>query len=222
MVNKDYPAYLFIGKDCPSKDAELKKIKDEFLSPGSECFNLDVLYARELELLALQERLLTLPVKSKKRLIVIKDAQNLKDGIKEFILNYAKRPSASVILILDLTGRQPKDEFINRISGYAEVTHFKEDIRPDTFALSRQIEMRKADSALRLLNRLLKDGEKPERILGGLRYAWEKYSASPLEAKKRLKALLNCDIDIKTSRLRADFALEKLVVKLCGLPKPLR
>ena len=63
----------------------------------------------------------------------------------------------------------------------------------------------------------MEDGEKPERIIGGLRYAWAKGNVYSAEAKKKLKALLNCDIDIKTGRLRPDFALEKLVIKLCSL-----
>jgi DNA polymerase III delta subunit len=71
-----------------------------------------------------------------------------------------------------------------------------------------------------VLNQLLKKGERPERILGGLRYSWENSIATPLETRRRLKALLNCDIDIKTGRLKADFALERLVVSLCSLAKP--
>ncbi len=64
--------------------------------------------------------------------------------------------------------------------------------------------------------RLLENGERPERILGGLRYAVEKTTYHPLESKKRLKFLLNCDTDIKTGRLKAEFALERLVVALCA------
>jgi DNA polymerase III delta subunit len=97
---------------------------------------------------------------------------------------------------------------------------FKETVKPDTFVLSRSIESRRLDTALKLLDQLLKDGEKPERILGGLRYAWERGIANPVETKRRLKLLLGCDIDIKTGRLKPSFALEKLVVGLCAAGKP--
>ena len=72
------------------------------------------------------------------------------------------------------------------------------------------------------LSKLLEEGERPERILGGLRYAWERDAASPLETRRRLKALLTCDIEIKTGKIKPVFALERLVIKLCGLRNSFR
>lgn len=214
--------YLFIGEDSLSKDIKLERIKQEFLPPVEKNFNLDVLYAKELDLLTLQEKILTLPLKSKKRIIVIKDAQRLGDNIKKFILDYVKHAPPSVILVLDISQKNYKDEFISHLCRYAQVCRFRESVQLDTFALAYPIETKRTDFALRLLSGLLKDGEKPERILGGLRYIWERDSISGIETRKRLKALLDCDIDIKTGRLRPDFALEKLVVRLCGDPKSFR
>ncbi len=219
MVRKVSPTYLFIGQDSPSKDIKLKNLRQEFLSKDIEHFNLDVLYARELNLKNLQEKLLCLPVKAKERMIVIKGAGELKEEIKEFISNYVRKPYEGVILILDVDRQEPRDKFINSILRYAQVYHFKETIPPDTFMLSRQIDLRRPDYALRLLYQLLKNGEKPERILGGLRYSCERNITQPLEKRKRLKLILNCDIEIKTGRLRPPFALEKLVVNLCCLGK---
>lgn len=44
--------------------------------------------------------------------------------------------------------------------------------------------------ALRILGQLLKNGEKPERIMGGLRYVWEKDLTHPQELKKGLSFCL--------------------------------
>ena len=217
MVKKESSIYLFLGQDNFSKSIKFKRLKEEFLTKDTEYFNLDILYARELKLLTLQERLLSLPVKARKRIILIKDSQNLQDEIKEFILRYVKKPQARILLILDIGSSFARDEFIRQVIPYAEVCRFKEPLRVDTFSLSRSIESRKTNYALRLLSQLLRNGEKPERILGGLRYSWENSVANPLETRKKLKLLLNCDIDIKTGRLRSDFALEKLVVSLCSL-----
>lgn len=211
--------YLFCGQDSFAKDIKLKQIKEKFLKPDTEDFNLDILYARELNLISLQEKLLCLPLGARKRIIVIKDAQALKENIREFLLKYAKTPQPSIELILDLDRLNPKDVFIKQIGRYAQTLRFQESRPIDTFALSRYIDSRKADYALRALNQLLREGEKPERILGGLRYSWQNSFSEPFKLKKRLKLLLNCDIDIKTGRLRPDFALEKLVVGLCCLDK---
>jgi DNA polymerase III delta subunit len=220
MVKKESSVYLFIGQDSLSKDIRLKKLKEEFLDPQTQYFNLDVLYARELNLKDLQERLLCLPFKAKKRIIIIKDSQNLKKDIKEFIIQYVKKPQAKIILVLDINKYLPQDDFIRQVSRYGEVCRFKEDAHLDTFALSRAIDFKKSSYALWVLNQLLRNGEKPERILGGLRYSWENSVADGFQIKKKLRLLLGCDIDIKTGRLRSDFALERLVVSLCSFAKP--
>ncbi len=217
MVNKEKPLYLFIGQDISAKDISLASIKQEFLPPKLENFNLDILYARELNLKGLQERLLALPVKAEKRVIVIKEANGLKQEVKKFLLGYCQKPSLKIILVLDVERSDPRDEFIGSIARYSNVCRFKESVRWDTFMLSRQINLKRPDQALKILHQLLMDGEKPERILGGLRYSCEKDRLGPEETKRRFKALINCDIEIKTGKLKSDFALEKLVVSLCAL-----
>ncbi|MFA5144738.1 MAG: hypothetical protein WC723_01840 [Candidatus Omnitrophota bacterium] len=208
--------YLFLGEDCLSKDAQLKAIRKEFFKKETEQFNLDILYARELTLKDLQERLFYLPVNNPKRIIVIKEAQNLKEGVRDYIIKYIKEPYKQIILVLDITQPDKSKEFIGHLRRYVKACHFKETKQLDTFALSRQIALSKPDYALRVLDQLLKAGERPERILGGLRYAWERDTASALTMKRKLRLLLNCDIDIKTGKLKPVFALERLVINLCG------
>ena len=212
--------YLLLGQDHLSKDLKLKAIKQENLLKGTEQFNFDLLYAKDLALADLQEKLSCLPVKSRKRIVVIREAQNLKPEIKEFILNYAQKPYKQVILVLDADQSLKIDEFISRINRLAKTFYFKEVKLPDTFTLSRSVTLRRPDTALRLLNQLLKQGERPERILGGLRYSLERETLSASEMKRRVKLLLDADIDIKTGRLKPLFALEKLVISLCGPGKP--
>lgn len=208
--------YLLLGQDIAAKEIQLKKIKQEFLSPELQDFNLDRLYAKEINLKDIQERFLSIPLKSAKRIIVIKDAQLLDEESRNFILAFSEKPHQQLVLILDFAQYNYKDEFIKGISAHARTLRFKETVNPDTFALNRQIELRKIDSALRLLQQLLKNGEAPERILGGLRYAWEKQDIQSLSARRKLKLLLGADLEMKTGRLKPALALEKLVVSLCG------
>ena len=75
MVKKDNCVYLFLGQDIVGQDgssrkeAVLREIKQKFLPPDIEDFNLDILYARDLNLKELQKRFLSIPLKSKKRII---------------------------------------------------------------------------------------------------------------------------------------------------------
>lgn len=212
--------YLFLGQDSLAKDIQLSRLRQESIAKETEQFNLDVLYARELSLKDLQEKLSRLPVNNRYRLVAVKNAQELKEESREFILKYCQSPYKQIILILDIDGQAKTDGFIKGLSKYARVCRFKETKRLDAFSLSRQIQLGRPDYALRVLNQILKEGDRPERILGGLRYFYERGVASPLQVKKGLKSLVNCDIEIKTGRLKPAFALEKLVIYLCGLSKP--
>lgn len=219
MVSKEPAVYLLIGQDVILKDIRLKKLKENLIPAHTQYFNLDILYAKELTLKELQERLLSLPFQAKKRMVVIKEAQRLKNEIKEFVIKYIKKPKGATVLVLDIDRYLPHDEFIRQASRYSEVLRFKEEARLDAFVLSRAIDSKKTAYALYVLSRLLRNGEKPERILGGLRYSWENSSADISHTRRKLKALLGCDIDIKSGKLRPDFALERLIAGLCGLGK---
>jgi DNA polymerase III delta subunit len=219
MVRRETLAYLLIGEDNNSKDTQIKKLKERFLKKETEDFNLDLLYSEGLTLKYLQERLLSLPVRSEKRLIIIKNCLGLKDEVKEFLVEYIKTPYPKTVLILDIDKYNTKDGFLSRLFGNAQVIRFAETRQPNTFDLAHQIGFKKADTSLKILNQLLKNGEKPERILGGLRAAWQREIRQPQELRKRLKMLLDCDIDIKTGKIKPGLALERFIVSLCGGPR---
>ncbi len=208
--------YILVGEDTLAKDDKMNKLKAEFLPRHLEEFSLDTLYAKELSLAGLQERILCLPVNDGKRVVVIKDAEELKNDIKEFLVLYAKKPQPGVILIIDIASYRSSAAFIKNVSTHAQVCRFKEQEASDTFTLCRQLDSRKASASLKILQQLLKNGERPERILGGLRSSWMRNNSNPAELKKKLKLLLTCDLDIKTGRLKPAFALERLIIKLCG------
>ena len=208
--------YLLIGQDVQAKEIQLRKIKEEFLSKELRDFNLDTLYAKEITLKQIQERLLSIPVESAKRIIVIKGADYLSEESRDFLALYSRKGHKQIILVMDFEHYDSKDEFIKNLGPYAKTMRFQETINPDAFALNRQIELRKTDYALRLLNQMLRNGQAPERILGALRYAWERQNNRTGLDKKKLKLLLACDIEIKTGRLKPAFALERLIISLCA------
>ena len=208
-------SYLFLGQDSLSKDIKLEKIKEECLVHGFEQFNFDCLYAKELDLWKLQEALLRLPTKSRQRIVLIRDAEKLKEDVKEYLAHYVKKPFGHVQLILDVREARRSDHFLVGIAKYVKVLHFGVKEAPDTFRLCQEIESRSIKSSLKILDLLLSSGEKPEMIMGGLRYHWQKNYLPQQERAKRLRLLLSCDCDIKTGRLKPAFALERLLITLC-------
>ncbi|MFH1338303.1 MAG: hypothetical protein ABIH40_00425 [Candidatus Omnitrophota bacterium] len=207
--------YLFVGEDEFSKDIKLKIIKQELFAPQLESFNFETLYAKELDLRTLQEKLLQLPVKAKQRLILIKSVTKLRPDVKEYLLSYIRKPFSHTVLVLDARRVDRRDSFFHRISGPRKLINFRESIELSAFTLARQVLQRRIKPALNLLRQLLLKGERPEKILGAIRYQLNQERLGSEEKKKKLSFLLNCDIDIKTGRLKPDLALERLFLRLC-------
>jgi DNA polymerase III delta subunit len=180
-----------------------------------------VLHADNLTLKELQERLAHIPLRAKSRIVVLRRAQDLKEDLEDYIYTWAKNGNKDTVLILDIEERSKKEKFISNISRFAKCVTFRNAIQTNTFNLVRSIDEKSTQQAVKILAQILKEGERPERILGGLRYALENSRLPAPEAKRRVKLLLDCDIEIKTGRLKPVFALEKLVVKLCAFNKPL-
>lgn len=229
MVRRENLVHLFIGHDIIGPDGSsrkseaLQRLKKEFLSKTTLEFNTDTLYAKETGLKQLQEVFLRIPAGSPKRLLVIKDTQLLKEDIRAYLLRYIAKPHPSLVLVLDFIPRDQNDKeevkFILALSRHSRVQRFRE-IRPiNAFELSRLIEARRAPQALYILKQLFESGQRPEKILGGLRASWQRGLHSRMELRKRLNLLLSCDVDIKTGRLEPSFALERLIVYLCSLDK---
>lgn len=212
--------YLFLGHDTVSKDQSLDRIKKEILPPSSQEFNLDIVHGRDTALKDLQEKLLLLPVNAPKRILVIRQSEQLKEESKKYLISYCARPNPTTVLVIDFHGSAYKDAFVSGVSRFAAVMRFREERRSTVFDLARAIDARQAQASLQILHSLLQEGEKPERILGALRSSWERTMSQKQELAKRLRLLLVSDVDIKTGRVKPAFVLERLIVSLCGLRNP--
>lgn len=208
--------YLFLGGDTPEKDAQLRKAVSASLARGSEEFNLDTLYGDDLSLSALQERLKSLPVNSPARVIIIKSAHRLHTELKDYLLDYVRKPFGQITLILEADPKDGRDAFITGIAHQARVVRQPKNSTGDVFMLCRYVDQRQAVLALKLLVDLLQAGERPERLLGGMRYCWCTARGQAAQGGQRMERLLECDREIKTGKLKPNRALEKLVIELAS------
>ena len=213
--------YVFIGQDNLSKSTRLAALKRECYPSESEQFNLEILYGRDLSVKMLQERILCLPAMgAKKRLVVIRQASGLRREVREYLTQYCRKPAAHVVLVLDIDFLDYREMGWKALLDKTKVLRFKEEPRLDAFALGRLVVQKRPEQALRTLHHLLTQGQKPELILGGVRYVLEHEVVQGREKMKGLRLLVTCDTEIKTGRLKPQIALEKLVVGLCCLGKP--
>ena len=208
--------YLFTGEDEPAKQERISSLKKQLFPADTESFNYDSFYAKELNLALLKELLGRLPVLAKQRLLVIKDILKLKPDIQEYILSRLKDLPQNIILILDVSKTSTEaSRFIGALLKAAKVINFKSPPEINAFDLARAIERKSSESALNILADLFANGERPERILGALRYQFVRPGVSPGESRNKIQLLLETDNNLKTGRIKPVFALEALVVKLC-------
>ncbi|MCU0651087.1 MAG: hypothetical protein MUC52_02505 [Candidatus Omnitrophica bacterium] len=221
MVKKDC-IYLVTGQDAPAKDKAIQEIKSKYLSALTQQFNLDTVYAKDLALEDLQEKLKYIPVSSGRRMVVVKQASSLKKDIKDYLKDYVQAPNPAVILVLEMEEFDRKCAFTIAVSPSATVLQFRQEAHKSSFALADEIRFGRPASSLKELHGLLKKGQKPEFILGGLRSGLSRNSSDLAYMRKLNKLLLECDLAIKSSTLKPSFALERLVVSLCSFKHAFR
>ena len=210
--------YLFIGIDEISKERKIRKIKQDN-SQGKECgFDYEVFYADEIDKLELIDSLNRLPIQAEKRIIVIKQIENLSPSNRDTILSFIKKPHSHNLLILDTEiSDLNNNKFVLEISRYTRNFTFKREKPPSVFDLADAIARKNAQAALGILSKIISKGEKPHRLLGGLSWKWSKMRnyLKPEEFNRGIEALLETDVNIKLGKLKPNFALELLIIKLC-------
>lgn len=208
--------YLFTGEDFFSKQEKISSLKKELFPSDTESFNYDSFQAKELTLPLLKELLSRLPVSAKQRLLVIKDVLKLKPDIQEYLLSRLKDLPQNITLILDVSiAAAESGRFMGALLKAAKVINFRNKPEINAFDLGRAIERKSAAAALNILADLFANGERPERILGALRYQFVRPGVRPGESRNKIRLLLETDNNLKTGRIKGSFALEALVVRLC-------
>jgi DNA polymerase III delta subunit len=215
-------AYLFIGDDEAEKKKKIEEIKERYLDKGLKDIDFSLVYADDKDLTPqkFDETLSYLPSsQSKKRIVVIKNLESLRQENKEVLLKRLKNPCGSVIFLLDASSSLIADAFIKELSPFTKKVEVSRKEKIDAFKLAEAIISHKTTYALGILSKLLQKREKPQSILGALFWQWDKAKdkLSIEQFKQGLKLLLDTDSRIKTGRLDEELALELVVIRLSYL-----
>ncbi|MDP8299374.1 MAG: DNA polymerase III subunit delta [Candidatus Tantalella remota] len=106
--------YLIAGDDKFVSEKEIKKIKDKFLSPDEVELNYSVYAAGDIE--QIMDSLGTMPFIGEKRVVLVKDAQQLTDGSAETLIAYLEAPSETSVLVLASDGKFPDKKHFKKLS----------------------------------------------------------------------------------------------------------
>lgn len=210
--------YLLFGEKEPEKEARVQQIKKEALRNLPQEFNYESWTSKELTVKKLQESLLRLPTQGcPKRLLLIRNIDKAHPELKEFIIQYSRDQYPHADLILLAAADADEDKIFKEREGIC-IEKYGVSRKTNAFDLGRALTGKNVKSALKILRELILKGEKPERIVGALRYNIMKDSSSRQSRQENLRLLLKAEIEIKTGKLKPVLSLEKLIVKMCCLP----
>ncbi len=212
--------YLFFGQNYTNKDQKIQEIKKKLLSAdNSEHFDFDQLDGTKLSAEDLKKSLVAMPAVLKQRVVLIRKIEKLSTQNKDLLLNWIKEKNQNCVLLLDSDEGESKNAFLTKLSANAQVFSFAVGKGKNVFDMTRALSSRNDVEALKILDELLEAGDHPLQIMGGLVWFWGKQKGIVAKAKfeEGLEILQEADLNIKRSRLKPEYAIELLVVKLAGL-----
>ena len=133
MPTKILPAYLFLGEEDFLKEEAIEKLKSGFLSTQTKELNYSVFYAKDknFNLNEMLNNLSTLPFLSKKRLIVLKDADSLPAALRQPVLSYLCNPKESTIFVIESPSPVIKGDFLLEVSRHAQLVYCRRSTDSD-------------------------------------------------------------------------------------------
>jgi DNA polymerase III subunit delta len=120
-----YPIYFLFGPEDFLIEEEIQRLLDQTLSPGARGFNFHIFSGEEHTPGEIVQAAQTLPMLSKYRFILVRDADQFdEDEIKLFI-DYLQTPSPSTRLVLIAQNLGPWKKHQRQIEKVGEVTEFQ-------------------------------------------------------------------------------------------------
>ena len=124
---KIYPVYLFYGKENYLKENISKKLRNRLIDPAYRELNYKVFYGEKLSINEVINDLYTLPLISKHKLAVIKEAEKINKNDETKLIDYFNRLSLKNIfstLIIIYKENSPNKELITAIKRIGIVANF--------------------------------------------------------------------------------------------------
>lgn len=96
------PVYLFMGEESYFIDQLADAIVENSLDPSERDFNLDVLYGLDLKLDSkpVVEMAKAYPMMAARRVVILKEAQNMQATQLENIATYTEKPAPTTVLVI--------------------------------------------------------------------------------------------------------------------------
>ena len=216
--------HLLYGPDIELKIKTFHAIRAEvFSSADARTLDFETLDAHKLTPETLKIALMSLPAMGSRRLVHVYRAEKLDKQNLELLTIFLREPHPHVTVVLEAETWDDSAKMRQPLGPLLKKTGSQAPVRSDVFALMNAVQAGDSSTALRALNTLFSDGEQPEKLLGGMAWAWSNKAKARLPEdsyKKGLLLMQEADIALKRSRFPdRDNALEVLVVRLSLLAR---
>ncbi len=117
------PAYVVVGEESYLARAAQRIIRDKVCGEKSDDLSYRILSAKETKLDQITDALRTVPFLSPKILVVIRDAEKLKKGVQETLVDYLESPvdtSVLVVIASKLDGRTKFMQLAGKVGAIVE------------------------------------------------------------------------------------------------------
>lgn len=118
------PIYLFQGQELFLMEEALELLKKVLVPPESEDFALNKFAAEDANIGELLDLAQTMPFLSKRRVIILTDAQELPTNAQKQMIPYIGNPNASTCLIMTATKLDSRTKFAQALVEQGEVVQF--------------------------------------------------------------------------------------------------
>lgn len=124
MVEEEGEVYLFCGENLFLKEEAKKKLILDLVPSGFGGFNYETYDAGD-DYHKISNAVNTLPFLTAKKVVVIKNIENLPDAKRTSFLECLKNPNKFTYLILDTEKNETSDKFLKTITKHARTSVFK-------------------------------------------------------------------------------------------------
>ena len=127
MPTKIFPAYLFLGEEGFLKQEAIEKLKSTLLDKKTQDLNYNIFYAKDKNFNVSQmlDDLDTMPFLSKRRLVVLKEADSVTASAKTSILSYLEKPRESSVFVIESDLPAIKGDFLLKASKAAHLIYYR-------------------------------------------------------------------------------------------------
>lgn len=124
LSNGRKPVYLIVSEEPYFLDKVMQTLQNQFIPPEARDFNLAVMHARDTGVLGLLDLAREYPFLSDRRLIIAREAQEVKDW--EPLISYLSQPNPASLLVLLFSGKPDgRMAWVKKAKELAQYTELK-------------------------------------------------------------------------------------------------